>query len=333
MSGSEVVVTAAQSPDVCAICLDVMPEVGVRALPCAHVYHLKCIARWLEMAPEPRCPQCATIVPGVPRKPISNQRHVEEQMREAEAQLRTIRRINQQAEADMEALEQALRDAEHETHSRSRGAHMVERRTQEIERRATERMANAERQMGAVIERLHAAERALPADGSATADAAGRRTPRAGGALSPRAGGAVGMLRGGPVQADESLASWVSALERGSPRLATPRATRDASLTTAYRTSIRGAREDLAAAQWLPAHPGSTTGGVRPQLSPGHWALRPLDHRAAPASGRERGRLDERNARAALQQAQAAVRVAGRHVPRNITRPSKRLDGAAVIRR
>ena len=317
---------------ICAICLDVVPEASGRALKCAHVYHRKCIARWLDMAPEPRCPQCATPVPGMTRKPI---RHVEEQMREAEEQLRTIRRINQQAEADMEALEQALRDAEHETQSRSRCT-QERYRTHAIEQRASERMATAERHMGALLEGLHAAESSLPADISAAAELRGVGRPTLEGSdasrtRSARAGSAVGLLRGEPQPVGESLAAWVAAQERASPRLTSPRVARDASVAAAYRTSSRGARDGLAAAQWLPAHQGSRgAGGERSLRGQSHRASRPLDHRAAHVTWHEHGRSEERDARAAVQQAQAAVRVAGRGVPR-VTRPSKRPDARMLV--
>ncbi|XP_076453770.1 uncharacterized protein LOC143288959 [Babylonia areolata] len=52
--------------DTCAVCLDTF-EVGerMRVLPCEHVYHSRCIDRWLTRF-DPRCPQC--MRPIVPRE-------------------------------------------------------------------------------------------------------------------------------------------------------------------------------------------------------------------------------------------------------------------------
>lgn len=41
----------------CTVCLEDMgPGAEVRALPCMHIFHAKCIDRWLRMPGVPKCP-------------------------------------------------------------------------------------------------------------------------------------------------------------------------------------------------------------------------------------------------------------------------------------
>ena len=82
----------AQAPTICAICLEPCSEScsKVRALACAHLYHERCIARWLAVAP--RCPLCGFATEAALQPPP--ERTVMERMNEAEIQLRAARRIS-----------------------------------------------------------------------------------------------------------------------------------------------------------------------------------------------------------------------------------------------
>lgn len=85
-------IACAEQPDtpVCAICLEPACS-DVRALSCKHVYHERCIARWVAVAP--RCPLCGCATEAAPSAVLS-ERTVLERMNEAEIQLRAAWRIS-----------------------------------------------------------------------------------------------------------------------------------------------------------------------------------------------------------------------------------------------
>ena len=55
----------------CSICLEPLRSSGVVALSCAHLFHLGCIAQLPVVRDRQLCPDCRSIIPTIPTKPIA----------------------------------------------------------------------------------------------------------------------------------------------------------------------------------------------------------------------------------------------------------------------
>lgn len=56
------VVQGARPDDSCAVCLAELWESKVCELHCKHLFHAKCLEKWLRKAPRPVCPLCQAVV-------------------------------------------------------------------------------------------------------------------------------------------------------------------------------------------------------------------------------------------------------------------------------